>query len=579
MAWLSRLISRFPTVLPASGWLEKQGSALSQSRLAKAARPLIGWLKSLGLLSSPSRFVVTFGDEGASLVRFQGRQVVDALFVGSDAEDGLETLRPYFLDDAKAQILVSADVLEQMYREEQLPGVGRFDRLTIVKRRLDVAFPHDRLKAAVPINRANGGAGSGSVLFTALPVTENIEKWIQFLESLPNPVIGFCLLPLESEGLAARLSPPAEGEERRVWHALVSQQATSGFRQIFSSDGNLVVTRLTPQPPGDLNAEAGALLIERELRSSISYIKRLGYSDLDRLDLVVLANPDICAAVEGRDLPVTSLTVLTPRRAGQSLGFGEVGPEDGSYADILHAQALALKRRPRTVLATEKLRERLTNDIVFKVGFATAAVMSLISFFYIGSLVIDAFDALTTADTLQKTVATETQVLNQLRQKTYGYEIPIDDLVRVIQSETAFGKVQVNPDDILRAVASALDPSTRVQKIVFSAPAPPFLDRTAVPSAAPTARGAQKDDDVAYDVRLTVRLAAMSAEQPEQVMRLARDIKDRLAKILPDHEVSLVQLPLAASRNQVLEGTAGASPVVKTTGAIVADYLIRKRVR
>ena len=105
-------------------------------------------------------------------------------------------------------------------------------------------------------------------------------------------MIGFCLLPLESEGLAVRLSPPLIGEERRVWHALVSQQATSGFRQIFSSDGNLAVTRLTPQPPGDLTAEAGALLIERELRSSISYIKRLGFSGpLFGWDLVVPANP------------------------------------------------------------------------------------------------------------------------------------------------------------------------------------------------------------------------------------------------------------------------------------------------
>jgi hypothetical protein len=524
------------------------------------------------LLSTSSRFVLTFGDEGASLVRFQGRQVVDALFVASDAEDGLETLRPYCLEDPQAEILVSADVLEQMYREEQLPRVGRFDRLTIVKRRLDVAFPHDLLKAAVPLERGKGG--SGTVLFTALPVTETIEKWIKFLESLPNPVTGFCLLPLESEGLAARLSPSAEGEERRVWHALVSQQATSGFRQIFSSDGNLVVTRLTQQPPGDLTAEAGAMLIERELRSSISYIKRLGYSDLDRLDLVVLANPEICAAVGGRALPVTSLTTLTPRRAGQALGFGAVGPEDGAYADILHAQALAMKRRPRTTLPTEKMRERLALDTVFKIGFTTAAFLTLMTVFYVSSLVFDGFDALTTSDVLQGAVATETQGLSMLRQRARSFEISIEDLVKVDQTEAAFSKVQVNPNEILRAIGMALDPATRVQKIVFSAPNPPFLDRPGVAGA----NSAKKEAEVSYEVHLTIRLPTTGIEQPDQMMHWAKDLKERLAKGLPGHEVSLVQLPNAASRSQVLEGTVGASPAAKSNGPSVADYLIRKRV-
>lgn len=575
MTWPSQVPPRLSFLLPALRWLNGHVSALSHSRLGRAVLPLTKWLKSVGLLSTSSRFVLTFGDEGASLVRFQGRQVVDAMFVGSEAEDGLETLRPYFLDDPQADVLVSADVLEQMYREEQLPRVGRFDRLTIVKRRLDVAFPHDRLKAAVPLERTKGG--SGTVLFTALPVTENIEKWIEFLESLPNPVIGICLLPLESEGLAARLSPSAVGEERRIWHALVSQQATSGFRQIFSSDGNLVVTRMTQQPPGDLTAEAGAMLIERELRSSISYIKRLGYSDLDRLDLVVLANSEICAAVGGRELPVTTLTTLTPRRAGQILGFGEVGPEDGSYADILHAQALAMKRRPRTILPTEKMRERLTFDSIFKIGFAVAAVMTLICIFYIGALVIDGFEAVTIADTLDGAVATEIQAANLLRQRTRSYEIPIEDLVKVDQTEAAFSKIQVNPNGVLRAVALALDPATRVQKIVFSSSSPPFLPRAnGVPSATP-AGGAKNETDDVYDVQVTVRLTGMGGEQPDRVLTWAKDTKDRLAKNLPGHEVTLMQLPLAASRNKILEGTAGTNPAVQGTGPIVADYLIRKR--
>ena len=170
MAWLSRLATRFSAIHSATKRCERGISALQHSRLARLLRPLVERSKKLGLLSSPNRFVLTFGDEGASLIRFQGRQVVDALFIAPDAEDWADTLRSYLADDPQAQILVSADVLEQMYREEQLPRVGRLDRLNIVKRRLDIAFPHDRLKAAVPLERAKSDAGT--VLFTALPVTK-----------------------------------------------------------------------------------------------------------------------------------------------------------------------------------------------------------------------------------------------------------------------------------------------------------------------------------------------------------------------------------------------------------------------
>lgn len=584
-------------MLDVSRWMSRYAAAVSVwKRLARGVgvmsgvllRPLASRLTAWGLLSSKGRFVLIFGDGGGSLVRFQGRQVVDALFVASDAEDGLETFRRYLLDDPKAPLLVSVDVLEQMYREEQVPRVGRFDRLTIVRRRLDVAFPHDTLKASVSLDRTKDG--QETVLFTALPITETIGKWTGFLESLSNPVIGFCLLPLESAGVAARLRPgpdglsslkpgpnPASGDDGpTVWHALVTQQATSGFRQIFSSGDNLVVTRLTATPPGDLSADGAAMLIERELRSSISYIKRLGFSESDRLNLVVLANREVCAAVAKRDLPVTDVLTLTPRQAGRRLGYGDVGPEDGAYADILHAQVLALKPRPRTILPTEAFRQRLAFDRLFKVGTVGASLLTFLTIFYVSSLAFDAFEAVTTADTLQNAMAVETQGLNQLRQKTRAYEIPIDDLLKVEQAELAFGKAQINPNQLLRSVVLALDSATQVQKVVFTASDPSFLPHSAgAPAAA--SRGPKKDAEVSYEIQLTIRLPMTDAGQPDQVTKWARDIRDRLTRGLPGHEVSLLRLPSTASRTQVLEGTAGGKSIGKPLEPAVADYLIRKR--
>ena len=577
MAKLSDLLARLPINPEVVDRLRDRWDGLLRGRLGQFIIPWIEKARQVGLLASTTSFVMTIGDEGTTLVEFRGRQAVDAMFVGSDAEEGPESLRAQVEQDPQARIMVNADVLEQMYREEQMPKVGRMDRRTVIKRRLEVAFPHDRLRAALPMDRGKGGT-PGTLLFTALPVTPNLEKWIAFLESLPNPIIGFSLLPLESAGLAAQLSPPAMGEERRVWHALVSLQATSGFRQIFESEGHMAVTRLTQRPPGEMTAAQTALLIERELRSSISYVKRLGYTDSDRLDLVVLADPEVCEAVTARDLPVASLNVLSPRAACESLGFGAVGPEDSPYADALHACVLINKRRPTVILPTEKFHERLQTEAAFRAGFVAAAALTFFTLIYIGSMVFDAFDTLSTAEILEKQLANEQQALTLAKKKVQSFAIPVDDLVAVVQASQGLLRQETNPTGPLRLLARALGQTARVQSIVVSTPPP---STSAI--AAPTAKGgfggfalSSKGDEAIYEIKVTARLSGDSG-QPEVVIQQAKDLKERIVRLLPDHEVSITQMPLSQIRAQVLEGSAGSAPAAVQSGPPTVDYLIRKR--
>jgi hypothetical protein len=538
-----------------------------QTRLGRRLAPLIDWLRRVGLIAAPNRFVLTIGDEGATLVQFRGRHAIDAVFVGPEAEDGLDTLRGYLAADKDASVLVSADVLEQMYREETLPKAGRFDRASMVRRRLDLAFPHDRLRAALPLSREKG-AGE-TMLFTALPVSSALENWIAFLEGLANPVIGFSLLPLEAVGIASRLAPPEQGDGRRVWRALVSQQATSGFRQVFDSGNNLVVTRLTQRPPGDLTAEATALLIERELRSSISYIKRLGYTEFDCLDLVVLADSEVCGTVSERNLPVASVTALTPRQAAERLGFEPVGPEDSPYADVLHAQVLAARRKPRAFLPTEAMSQRLKNRAAFKVGFVAAAALTLAALLSIGAIAFDFFDVASSIELMRQQLATEQQSLDASRKRLQSFPIPIGDLLQVERTESALVKDEINPTSLLRSLAAVVDQTVTVQKVSFVTPAQPA---TAAPT--PPRGGARPPPAALYEIHLTVRFYGDA--QPDAVVQQARDLKDRLVKLLPGHEVTVVRLPTSQWRSQVLEGSAGAAPAAAVAGPPSAEYLIRK---
>ena len=426
--------------------------------------PALDRLRRWGLLESVTRFILTIGDDGAVLVQLRGGVLADAVFIGPDSEDGLEILNGYLRSDSRAEIVVAADVLEQMYREEQMPRVGRLDRANVLRRRLDVAFPQDRLKAALPI------PAEGRLIFASLPETEAIRQWVEYLETLPNPVTGFCLMPLESAGIAAELGPGVTGETRQVWRVLVSQQATSGFRQIFETGGRMVVTRLSQTPSAELTPEAAAQLIERELRSSISYVKRLGYSDQDRLDLIVLGTPEICRAVEERDLPVASLAAYTPYQAGLLLGLGEVAPEDSGLSDVLHAQWLAEKKRPLLTLPTEPLRERLTYDRIFRIGFAMAAALTLIAVGEVMSLGLDALDTETTTEVLEKQLTTERQATEIIRAKLASFDIPVEDAQLVDQTAGSVEKTAVDANELLDRLAGTLIQGMVMQKVSFRFP-------------------------------------------------------------------------------------------------------------
>jgi hypothetical protein len=560
MSYLKPLLGLRPVV-----WTSVRAASLWQRRIEPRLGPLFARLRRLGLVSSPNHFVLTIGDEGATLVQMRGREVIDAVLIGPESEDGLGTLRGYLDADPAARLTVAVDVLEQMYRDEQLPKVNRFDRGTILRRRLELSFPHDRLKAALPL-------AGGKALFAALPETEHVAQWVEFLESLANPVTGFCLMPLEGVDIAAELGPSTAGETRQIWRVLASHQATSGFRQIFETGGRLMVTRLTARPSAEMTPEATAQLIERELRSSISYLKRLGYAEQDRLDLVVLESPEVCRAVQERDLPVASLTAYTPHQAGLLLGLGIVAPEESGFSDVLLAQWLATKRHPTVTLPSPVLKEKRDLDAVFRVGFGLAACLSLFTLYELGSLTLDAFETTSTTEVLAGQMKTEEQAAVSIRTHLAGLDVKVEDvaLVANLADEIAAGGVDLGA--VLDTVSASLDPGMIVQSLSYhDGRLPAFVQPgDKAPVRPPPPRGGTPAIELTISVRLPAEMA-----QPEEQLLAAKALRERLLAALPGYEVDISHLPVDTLHPRVLSGSAGQA--VAQAARPTADYILRKK--
>ncbi len=548
-------------------------------------RPIAALLKPFGFGVNLDLFVLSIGDEGATLVQLRRGRVIDALFAAADAEEGLDSFRELLGAMPDAQIVVMADVLEQMYREDTVPKVGIFDRAQVVRRRLDLIYPNDELKAALPYKRQRGQA-TPMVMFAALPTSPNLSRWIEFLNSVTNPEAGFFLLPYESADIARKLGPSTEGETRRVWRALISQQAASGYRQVFESEGKLIVTRLTQRPNQEMNAQAEAMLIERELRSSISYVKRLGFADAHRLDVVVLADPAVCRAVDERELPATTVTALTPYQAGVMAGFGDIGREDSPFSDVLLALWTAAKRRHRLVLPTRAIRESMRMATITRWGAVATFAFTLLSLWYIGSMLVDFASGAGDASALNAEIKHANQDLNTELDRVKAYPIPLDDLSVVAQSEGMMQKNQIDVVPLLRKIASAVIGEERVTKLSYQGPDQGDLAvvnyRAGAPAAPrPAPRPGAATAPGVYEIKLSVDLGsvARTGADIEAAVADARHLLDRLKSQFPDCAIQLTQLPSNAVGARTIEGGNtghNASADEAARAGAQATYTIRK---
>ncbi|MBY0429613.1 MAG: hypothetical protein K2Q10_00325 [Rhodospirillales bacterium] len=538
-------------------------------------------MRLLPTFLSKKKFVLVIGDEGAVLTLIQGRTIKDAWFASRD--EGPQALLGTLDEDRSAPLLVLCDVLEQMYREETLPPTSFIDRPKVVRRRLDLAFPNEPIKAALPKLGTKA-----QWMMTSLPNTPVMAPWLQAIEVLERRVVGFCLLPMESlemiRLLGARTTDPASG---KYWRSMISQHITGGFRLIFAQRDQMVVTRLTQRPPEDASAEEIAQSIEREFRSTISYVKRMGYAESDPLDLVVITSNPIREALRKLTLPASEITVLTPQEAGETLGFPCIAPNDTPFGDILHAAWFGQKKNPVLELGTPAMvrRRNLRHTTRWGMGIAAAATLGLSVM--AGLSAYDMMEAEAIKDSKQAALRSAQNELKRKRDLIAGFPVPLLQMRGILQAQDSLRQRSVDSVFILKTLAQSFGAEATVSLLNIEAnpsPEKAGLGAATATPAAPAPRGAQAKQvqpPILYAVTVTADLLDV-ANDPEAALKKAYNLLDRLRKAFAGHEVEIVKLPVNVLPGQTLEGGSNKTVLAeqqKGRPMPTAQYMIRKVLR
>lgn len=529
------------------------------NRFNLSSLPGIGALFNLQALGiGRKRFVITIGDEGAVLAHVVGQEVRRRVFAPAPNPEAAAALTETLASHPTTPIHLLIDVLEQHYREVDLPNVSVIDRPKVVKRKLALTFPEGNLTGALPLPAREDGKNEQRYMFVAAPLSDELRAWLALFARAANPIDSVALLPIEAVSMGMALQAGGDGgrqaKSARNWQLLLTHQRASGFRQTIMHHGRLVFTRLTPSLEADATTEELIENIEREFASTISYLRRLSVSEADRVALMVLAEPDVCAGLDPRRLRIRTLVSMTPFEAAEKLGLEEVADEQDGFSDILYAAWHAQRSAPTLAIDTPQMRRARLLMRVPRWATTAAVLLGLVGTGFAGTTWLS-------NRTIAASIEDRRDENRRLEAQREAIEREVGTLAvspeRVDAAISGYQTIRdetIRHERVLARIAAALQPNMMVQTIEVrhNGTITNFADQLEERLTATRGEPAPKESFAS----MTVRMNGPFRDRNEVLAAFDR-FAARLRESLPDHTLTQVQAPFNAGDGRRLTGTAG----------------------
>ncbi len=305
-----------------------------------------------------NKFVVSIGDEGAVVSYISGNTLKRRLFITSPSSS---ELMGCVRRDPSAPIYILVDIVDQAYIQHTLPPVGRFSVQKLLQRKLNKDFNELDIKSYMLLEKEKEGKRELQYLLISVRNVPPFSEWIQAIIDMPNPLGGIYLLPIESTDFILDLEKKLveKSEEKKykpaTWKILVSHHRVGGFRQVVYKNHKAIFTRIA-QPIGDQTPDVVAGNIEQETLNTLEYVRRLGFSDDNDVDIFVIASREVKAALEFKNVQREPF-VLTPHEIADMFQWRDAAEKRDRYGDITLAMHFASMSKHLLPVYTEETRK------------------------------------------------------------------------------------------------------------------------------------------------------------------------------------------------------------------------------
>lgn len=501
------------------------------------------------------------GDDSLQIYRAFGAGVERIADINWDDPDFMLEAQNAVLKKSKSSsVIILNDMVEQHYRKERVPNVSFFDRSGLIKRRLGIAFPNYRVRAALKLKDKKSPAAGDSVgspyLFAAIPASDFFNRALEVVRITGVTLIGVYLLPVESSKMVAQLSKKINQskKDKPIWSVFVGQHHNGNLRQIVTRNGELALTRLTPIVDTDVEPQLWAKEVADEINATMSYLTRFGYKPLDGLDIIVTAN-NAAGDILQETLSVdANVTIMDAQKIAFTLGQ-KIGPqEDLRYADPIHVGYLAARKSYTLPLDSAAITQLIKPR---KIASTAILAMSAAILFFGFSL----FNNWTNFKDLDNQLVVATQQTQSLRaeyrleldrQKEMGFDFLLVD--NAIQIHEKLTSQKMKPLLIANEIGRALDVDIKLDSLEFE------TVETPADSAQTTFddRGNEIEPENVKFLEALLTISFPSSVNPDVGVRKVNDIRDKLAGSLMGYEVRIVKQVADLSYTGNFTGGAGA---------------------
>ena len=530
---------------------------------------------------SPSRTVLILGDDGLQIYSAGALSSRFIEFIPWNTMEFETVVKQHLVKSCKRKsVVILNNMVEQHYRKERVPKVGLMDRASVVKRRLAVAFPNYKVRAALKLDQNNAramGEGKGiAYLFAAVPAAESFAKTLQAIRQANVSIVGFYLLPIESasmvKALSAKISKPTK--RQASWSIFMGQHHNGGVRQIVTRDGELALTRMTPIVDTDIEPELWAKEISGELNATMSYLTRFGYKDTDGLNVIVIANDATEQALENMIHLDCNLQVMSSQAVAKLLNINLGQQQDLRYADPLHAAYVGRKNKFILPMESPAINS-MTNPR--KVAALVIGGLLLTSA-YFG---YDAFSKWTagakTSDDLRVAQERKLSVTEQYnaeleKKKAIGF-----DFLLVNNSVELYNEIseeQIEPLSVLAEIGQSLGVDLTLDNVEVKS----VQEKKKKDDGDKQYYNPQEKEEMVTLTEAVMTISYDESIDPDLGVRKTNELRDRIAKRLPEYDVGIIKQVADLSYTGNFVGEAGTN-FYSEDEDIGEDYIAEIRVR
>jgi hypothetical protein len=286
--------------------------------------------------------ILLLAAEQAMLFIVKGRRLVHAYQFEAN-ELGIAGFADYLRQAPPLRTMILLDVVEEEYRPDSVPHIGRKDRSAVLARKFARQFRGTPYCIALNQGRETEGRRDDRVLLTALIKPEILTPWLDELARYKTPLIGIYSMPILTQQLLPKLNPTSANV------LIISVQQVSGLRQTFFRDGHLKISRLAPMPRVGAGAYANYLLAE--LGKLRRYLNSLALAARDNpLAIYIVSHGELLKELEKhcQNSDTEQYYLLDTAELVTQLGLAV--SDASPYSDAIFAQLL-LDAPPRSSYA------------------------------------------------------------------------------------------------------------------------------------------------------------------------------------------------------------------------------------